>query len=57
MFRLEELADNIVSSASQYQLLRELDSLKEPETEEEVIYKNFLLSVLATMDDISGYEH
>lgn len=57
MYRIEELADNLISAASQYQMIKELNSLKDPDNEEEIIYKNFLLSVLATFEDTSGYEH
>ncbi len=57
MMRVEELADNIVKAASQYQLIREFEVIKDSPVEDDVIYKNFILSVLATFDDPSGYEH
>lgn len=55
--RIEELADNIVKAASQYQLIREFEVIKDSPVEDDVIYKNFILSMLATFDDMSGYEH
>ena len=57
MMRVEELADNIVKAASQYQLIKEFEVIKDSPVEDDVIYKNFILSVLATFDDTSGYEH
>lgn len=55
--RIEELADGIVGSASMYQVVRELDSIGDPISTDEMIYKTFLLSVLSTLEDTTGYEH
>ena len=57
MTRLEKLADDIINSASQYAVLKELDDLKEPMNEDDKIYKSFLMAILMTFDDTSGYEH
>ena len=57
MMRVEELADNIVKAASQYQLIKEFEVIKDSPIADDIIYKNFILSVLATFDDMSGYEH
>jgi hypothetical protein len=55
--RLEKLADDIVNSASQYAVIKELHGLKEPLDEDDKIYKNFLMAILMTFDDTTGYEH
>lgn len=57
MTRLEKLADDILNSASQYAVLKELNDLKEPMNEDDKIYKNFLMAILMTFDDTTGYEH
>jgi hypothetical protein len=55
--RLEKLADDIVNAASQYAVLKELNSLEQPHNDDDIIYKNFLMAILATFEDTSGYEH
>lgn len=55
--RLEKLADDILNSASQYAVLKELKDLNEPLNEDDKIYKNFLMAILMTFDDTTGYEH
>lgn len=55
--RLEKLADDIINSASQYAVLKELKDLNEPLNEDDKIYKNFLMAILMTFDDTTGYEH
>jgi hypothetical protein len=57
MSRIEKLADDIINSASQYAVLKELGDLKEPLNEDDKIYKNFLMAILMTFDDTTGYEH
>ena len=55
--RIEKLADDIVNAASQYAVLKELNGLKQPYNDDDTIYKNFLMAILATFEDTSGYEH
>ncbi len=55
--RIDRLADGIVNGASQYQVSSELTRLGNAKTEEDVIYYNFLLSILATFDEYCQQEH
>lgn len=55
--RLEKLAEDILNSASQYAVLKELNDLNDPLNEDDKIYKNFLMAILMTFDDTAGYEH
>ena len=55
--RIESLADGIVNGASQYQVSVELLRLGEAKSEEDIIYYNFLISILASFDEHCEQEH
>ena len=49
----DEFVDRLISAASQYQVLKELLKIQREEnkTEEDVVYEQFLMSILSTLEE------
>ena len=52
--RFDDFVDRLISAASQYQVLKELNKLQSEaeKTEEDIIYERFLMNIISSIEDM-----
>jgi hypothetical protein len=48
--KFDDFVDRLISAASQYHVLKELGKIRGEKTEEDVIYENFLMSIISALE-------
>ena len=51
--KFDDFVDRLISAASQYQVLKELEKIQREEnkTEEDIIYERFLMNILSSFEE------